>query len=220
MRKNIVILLTIALLAAVVGPGIINRMYQASTPWIYTVWGAADVLSYYGTIISAVISVLILALTICHERENIVKERKYSDIQAVLSRAEESFQYLIKSYLDEIQDISTSVSIFEKRRSCIERNASLPDLNDFNNVVNELRQCNMDVERLLEILTSLQDRSVELLTLRVDGMLLKGAMGKPGYFEQAKNYTTKCRKFVAEIHSIDRDCRCEFLKLRRIAANM
>ena len=220
MRKNIVIILTIALLAAVVGPGIINRMYQASNPWIYTVWGAADVLSYYGTIVSAVISVLILILTIHHERESIVKERKYTDIQNVLTRAEESFQYLIKSYLDEMDDIPTSGLIIEERRSGVERSRGLPDANDFYNVVNELRQCNMDVERLLEILTSLQDMNFELLSLRIDSMSLGDEIRKPGYPEKATDYKMRYYKFIEKIHSIDRDCRCEFLKLRRIAANM
>lgn len=222
MRKTIVILLTIALLAAVVGPGIINRMYQASNPWIYTVWGAEDVLSYYGTIISAVISVLILALTIFHERENIVKERKYSDIQAVLSRAEESFHVQTKSLLDGIQSDSFCFGIFHAGgQDCApEINAAIPDLHECQNVINELRQCNVDVEQLTEIMEQMEERSLELIHLRLEGESLRNEIAGANFVEKGADYGMRCIKFREEIHSIDSKCRSEFLRLRRIAVNM
>ena len=71
----------------------INELYKVSAGYI-TVWGAADVLSYYGTILGAITTIGALVVTISFtrkqvERENFIKNEseKWSKIEAVFIRA-------------------------------------------------------------------------------------------------------------------------------------
>lgn len=83
MKKNIwkllkYCLIGLVLLVSIVGvPTIINECYKANTGYI-TVWNGADMLSYYGTIIStaigAMIAVLTMAFTISFNRRQIQRD--------------------------------------------------------------------------------------------------------------------------------------------------
>ena len=71
----------------------INELYKAGAGYV-TVWGAADVLSYYGTILGAITTVGALIVTISFtrkqiERENFIKNEseKWSKIEAIFIRA-------------------------------------------------------------------------------------------------------------------------------------
>lgn len=65
-------------LAAIMGPVLINIAYSCGDrmqkPIFITKWGPEDLLSYYGTILSAVITVIVLRITILGERAKMSKE--------------------------------------------------------------------------------------------------------------------------------------------------
>lgn len=67
-------LLGLLVVAALVGvPILINECYKVGVGYI-TIWNAADVLSYYGTIVGAAIAVATIALTITFNRKQIQRE--------------------------------------------------------------------------------------------------------------------------------------------------
>ena len=67
-------LLGLLVVAALVGvPILINECYKVGGGYI-TIWNAADVLSYYGTIVGAAIAVATIALTITFNRKQIQRE--------------------------------------------------------------------------------------------------------------------------------------------------
>ena len=67
-------LLVIGILVALVGiPILINECYKVGGGYI-TIWNAADVLSYYGTIVGAAIAVATIAVTITFNRKQIQRE--------------------------------------------------------------------------------------------------------------------------------------------------
>lgn len=90
--------LVLALLVAIVGvPVIINECYKSNTGYI-TVWNGADVLGYYGTIISTAIgamaAALTLAATISFNRKQIQRDaylknekEKWEKIETVIADA-------------------------------------------------------------------------------------------------------------------------------------
>lgn len=76
MKKKVLRYLITAVVFAIVGPLIIHFLYQFENPIIITDWDAVDLLEYYGTILSAVISVLVIWITIANEHEKIADERR------------------------------------------------------------------------------------------------------------------------------------------------
>ncbi len=76
----------------VIVPLLINKCYQSEQPIIFTIWDAPDVLAYYGTILSAVVTVGVLAVTISFtkkqlQRESFVKaeKEKWDKIESLFS---------------------------------------------------------------------------------------------------------------------------------------
>lgn len=74
-------------------PIIINECYKSNSGY-FTLWGAADVLSYYGTILGAAVTVAALIVTIIFTRKQIQREsylreenEKWLKIEAVFSAA-------------------------------------------------------------------------------------------------------------------------------------
>ena len=90
MRKVITIIATICIsLIVVVGiPIVINEYYKAGG--YLTLWQAEDVLSYYGSVLGAIISVAVLAATIIYNRLQIIEEAKR---QAEIKKWQEIEQY-------------------------------------------------------------------------------------------------------------------------------
>ncbi len=86
--------LVIGALAAIVGvPIIINECYKANSGYM-TIWGAADVLSYYGTILGTLVTVVTIVVTISFTRKQIQRESylknesdKWANIEAIISDA-------------------------------------------------------------------------------------------------------------------------------------
>lgn len=68
-----VIAVLIALLLIIGVPIGINEAYKYNSGYL-TLWGAPDVLSYYGTILSATIVIATLAVTIIFTRRQIQRE--------------------------------------------------------------------------------------------------------------------------------------------------
>lgn len=87
-------LLGIAVLAAAVGvPIIINECYKANRGYI-TEWGAADVLSFYGTILSAFVTIVTIVATIGFTKKQIQRDsylksetEKWSKIETIFATA-------------------------------------------------------------------------------------------------------------------------------------
>ena len=86
--------LVIAAFAAIVGvPIIINECYKANSGYM-TIWGAADVLSYYGTILGTFVTVATIVVTISFTRKQIQREsylknetEKWAKIESIFAAA-------------------------------------------------------------------------------------------------------------------------------------
>lgn len=94
MKKKIIFSIIAAVVALffVIGvPFIINELYKTGNGYI-TLWGAADVLAYYGTILGAVATILAVVLTIRFTKRQIQRENflqretdKWVKIEAVFA---------------------------------------------------------------------------------------------------------------------------------------
>ncbi len=80
-----------AFILTVVVPVIINELYKRNTGYL-TVWGAADVLSYYGTVLGACVTVGALIVTIQFTKKQIkhdnyikTQEEKWDRIESLIS---------------------------------------------------------------------------------------------------------------------------------------
>ena len=89
------IVLVISLLAIFGVPILINECYKHGG--YITMWEAADVLSYYGAILGASITVGTLAITILFTRKQIQRESYLKDKKEVWSRLDEKFTSALKS---------------------------------------------------------------------------------------------------------------------------
>lgn len=95
MDKKRVCLWALAMaLFAIAGPFVINWCYQCDTVIITTMWGAADALSYYGTLLGATATILTLACTISFTRKQIQRERflernrsKWETVESIIMQA-------------------------------------------------------------------------------------------------------------------------------------
>lgn len=75
-KVGMIILAILGFVVLVIGvPLGINWCYQRDTVLITTQWGAADMLSYYGTLLGATVAILTLAYTISFTRKQIQRER-------------------------------------------------------------------------------------------------------------------------------------------------
>ena len=87
-------LFVLALLAVVIGiPVIINESYKANSGYM-TLWGAADALSYYGTILGALVAVATVVVTILFtykqiQRDSFLKSEneKWAKIEEIFAMA-------------------------------------------------------------------------------------------------------------------------------------
>lgn len=95
MDKKRVCLWALAMaLFAIAGPFVINWCYQCDAVIITTKWGAADMLSYYGTLLGATATILTLACTISFTRKQIQRERflernrsKWEMVESIIMQA-------------------------------------------------------------------------------------------------------------------------------------
>lgn len=86
--------LVIAALALIVGvPIIINECYKTNSGYM-TIWGAADALSYYGTILGTLVTITTIVVTISFTRKQIQREsylknetEKWAKIEDIFSAA-------------------------------------------------------------------------------------------------------------------------------------
>lgn len=84
----------VATIGLVVGiPLIINECYKANSGYI-TIWTAADVLSYYGTILGTLVAVITIVVTIGFTRKQIQREsyiksehEKWAKIESIITEA-------------------------------------------------------------------------------------------------------------------------------------
>lgn len=91
-KWGIIGLLAVIIFVVVV-PVIINECYKANSGYM-TIWGAADVLSYYGTILETLVTVATIAVTISFTRKQIQREsylknetEKWAKIESIFSAA-------------------------------------------------------------------------------------------------------------------------------------
>lgn len=61
------------------GPFVINYAYSASDKYFFTLWNAQDMLSYYGTLLGAVATIIAVTWTINFNRESAEKDRRLSE---------------------------------------------------------------------------------------------------------------------------------------------
>ncbi len=98
MKKVKVIIIWLVVIFFFVGviPIIINESYKygALHGGYITMWDAADVLSYYGTLLGSISTIVALAITISFTRKQIQRDRflernreKWGKVDAVITRA-------------------------------------------------------------------------------------------------------------------------------------
>ena len=88
------ILIAVIALALIVGvPIIINECYKTNSGYM-TIWGAADALSYYGTILGSLVAVATVVVTILFTYKQIQRDsylrrenEKWFDVESVFSNA-------------------------------------------------------------------------------------------------------------------------------------
>ena len=94
MKKSWLKWLAIGLLAVIVFvvgiPIIINECYKANSGYI-TMWGAADVLSYYGTVLCALVAAITIVITINFTRKQIQRENYLKNQTEKWSKIEKAF---------------------------------------------------------------------------------------------------------------------------------
>ena len=77
MKKSLIrwsLVVILALLAVIGGPIIINECCKGGSGYI-TIWSAADTLSYYGTVLGALVAAATIAVTIIFTRKQLQRER-------------------------------------------------------------------------------------------------------------------------------------------------
>ena len=97
MRPNLKSILAGAIIAVILIFGIpilINQSYKHGG--YITMWGAADVLSYYGAVLGASIAVGTLAVTILFTRKQIQRESYLNDRKAAWAKIEDIFTAILK----------------------------------------------------------------------------------------------------------------------------
>lgn len=97
MRPNLKSILAVAIIAVILIFGIpilINESYKHGG--YITMWGAADVLSYYGAVLGASIAVGTLAVTILFTRKQIQRESYLNDRKAAWAKIEDIFTAILK----------------------------------------------------------------------------------------------------------------------------
>lgn len=88
------VIIVIFLMAGV--PIIINEAYKTNSGYL-TLWNAADVLSYYGTIIGAIATIIALVITISFTRKQIHRDSYLKRESEKWSRTESVFSEIITS---------------------------------------------------------------------------------------------------------------------------
>lgn len=64
---------------AIVGPIFIDKAYESTNKIFFTSWEASDTLSYYGTLLGAVATIIAVIQTIDHSRKLSIEEREHSE---------------------------------------------------------------------------------------------------------------------------------------------
>lgn len=153
------LLATLGVLAATVGvPFLINICYRSNKGYI-TVWNGADVLSYYGTIISSVIGAIVVVLTVVYtisfNRKQIQQESYIKGEQAKWEKIEN----LVEQALDRINPRRVLLA----NTQALARN----DENHTNSVLSVIQayqfDCRVATDYLYPYIGSVEHSQVELL---------------------------------------------------------
>ena len=97
----------------VVIPIVINECYKADTAYYITMWDAADVLSYYGTVLGAVAAVTALVATIAYYRKQIIYEKTLQKEQDKWAKIEKR----VDQALDDVHPSKITTAITEALES-------------------------------------------------------------------------------------------------------
>lgn len=111
MRLNLKSILAVAIIAVILIFGIpilINESYKHGG--YITMWGAADVLSYYGAVLGASIAVGTLAVTILFTRKQIQRESYLNDRKATWVKIEDIFTDTLKE-INPIPPMKESIEV-------------------------------------------------------------------------------------------------------------
>lgn len=115
----IVLVVTVIILALVIGvPLVINELYKKGPGYI-TVWDGADVLSFYGTILGSAITIVALIVTLISTRRQIQRERflernriKWEKVDSIITQALINISPLqMQESLERSPDASTTVYV-------------------------------------------------------------------------------------------------------------
>ena len=87
-RVRYTIYVITAIILIVVIPIVINELYKTNSGYV-TIWDAADVLNYYGTVLGACVAVGALIITIAFtkrqiQRDSFIKTRKKSGTELMI----------------------------------------------------------------------------------------------------------------------------------------
>lgn len=126
--KWVIIGLLAVIIFVVVVPIIINESYKANSGYM-TIWGAADVLTYYGTILGALVAIATIVITISFTKKQIQREsylknetEKWSKIDGLFSVALDAInpiRPLLETIDTGLTNPTAAITIFQKyQMSC------------------------------------------------------------------------------------------------------
>lgn len=78
-KHKVLLIVLLILLAAIGGPFIIDKAYDASNKIFFTQWDAPNILSYYGTLLGAAATIIAVVLTIRYAQKSSQEDRRHSE---------------------------------------------------------------------------------------------------------------------------------------------
>ena len=141
-------------------PILINQSYKSNTIYYITMWEAADVLNFYGTLLGAIVSVAILAATILHNRKQIVSERVFQMEQEKWLEIEK----LVDQVLEDIHPSKIKKAMAEAAENQREELFYIK-LNQYQTTASN------SVDRLLLLSTRKEDKSLTELISNIDATM-------------------------------------------------
>lgn len=170
----------VALILIVVIPIAINELYKKNTGYM-TIWGAADVLSYYGTILGACVTVGALIVTILFtkkqiQRDSFIKnqEEKWSRIEAlVFSSLEKIHPTRISEIISKVDSGKFSNTITELHLFSFQAKTALDSLfgyisgDDYKKLEPLLTSIQTAADEYCEVVTKLSAQYQKLIQLEI-----------------------------------------------------
>lgn len=154
----------LALLAVIGGPIIINECYKGDSGYI-AIWSAADTLSYYGTVLGALVAAATIAVTIIFTRKQLQREsflksetEKWSNIERIIAATLDvinPIRPLLETMDTGMTDARAAITSYQKYQICcktaMDRLIALLSSADYPKVKELLERISQSAEEFIRI---------------------------------------------------------------------